>query len=390
MTLEPQPENIELARQTPVWCLLCGSYGLVDVLLNVLLFAPYGAGLRLAGLRGRPLLLVLFCTTLAVELLQMGVIPGRDASVSDLLTNSGGGLLGAWLAARWDHVIDPGPRARRRLVAAGMGAWVVVMVFSAWAVGRQLPRRTYYGQWAPSLAGLQHFEGEVLAVDLEGMQMPRSRMDHWRRVRLALSRDTVHLTVRAVSAAPTRGLAPIFNITDIRGADILMLGQYRDDIMFRLRTRSRALGLRAPTLRVPNALPHPGDTVTIRASWSDDAMQVMVLGRGGVVLREQTLHAALGWTLPLPYEYAFGGETTLLTMLWIAGLVFPLAYWSRGLGPKWDLALAGVVVLGLAGTRWLTSVAVVPWPAWLAAAIGAAAGRRAAQWVLMARRAASP
>src|SRR5690606_9606721 len=94
LTLQPRPELAALSAATPVWCLVCGSYGLVDVVLNVLLFVPLGVGLGLAGVRPRAAIIIVVLTTLTVELLQLTVISGRDSSLSDLVTNTVGGAIG--------------------------------------------------------------------------------------------------------------------------------------------------------------------------------------------------------------------------------------------------------------------------------------------------------
>ena len=49
MTLVPHPELTRESAATPLSCLLCGDYGVVDVFLNILLFIPFGLGLRLIG-----------------------------------------------------------------------------------------------------------------------------------------------------------------------------------------------------------------------------------------------------------------------------------------------------------------------------------------------------
>ncbi len=139
MTLVPHPELTKESARTPLSCLLCGDYGIVDVFLNILLFIPFGFGLRLAGVsrfRGQALLMA---TSLGIELLQMNVIMGRDASLSDFLTNSLGGGLGIWMADHWSDFVFPSPaRARRLRIPAALG-WLAVWVASAWLVEPSMP-----------------------------------------------------------------------------------------------------------------------------------------------------------------------------------------------------------------------------------------------------------
>ena len=104
-TLVPIPQQELAARLTPWWCLICGDHGGQDVINNVLLFIPFALGLRLAGLPSRTVVVTGGLVSLSVELLQWGVVAGRDASLSDVLTNTLGSLVGAMVA------IIPGPAA---------------------------------------------------------------------------------------------------------------------------------------------------------------------------------------------------------------------------------------------------------------------------------------
>ncbi|HEY3013060.1 MAG TPA: hypothetical protein VGJ36_09955, partial [Gemmatimonadales bacterium] len=51
-TLVPLPRQAAAVEATPLWCLICGAHGGVDVVNNVLLFIPVALGLRLMGMRG--------------------------------------------------------------------------------------------------------------------------------------------------------------------------------------------------------------------------------------------------------------------------------------------------------------------------------------------------
>ena len=90
LTLRPVPTQAAASASTPLLCLVCGSNGGADVFLNLLLFAPLGVGLRLAGWRWRSVVATAALVSFAVELLQFTVVTGRDASLSDLVTNTTG------------------------------------------------------------------------------------------------------------------------------------------------------------------------------------------------------------------------------------------------------------------------------------------------------------
>ena len=101
LTLTPQYQ----ATKAPVsLCLLCGDTSILDAILNVLLFIPFGMGLRLAGMSRRRVFAIALLTTVTVETLQYW-IPGRDSSLGDLITNSSGAFIGVICADIWLSLI---------------------------------------------------------------------------------------------------------------------------------------------------------------------------------------------------------------------------------------------------------------------------------------------
>ena len=81
-----------------------------DGVLNIAVFVPAGWLLHAAirdvtlSLRARVLVVGGFCAlfSLAMETVQF-FMPSRYSSLIDVLTNTGGALLGALIAARWGH-----------------------------------------------------------------------------------------------------------------------------------------------------------------------------------------------------------------------------------------------------------------------------------------------
>lgn len=94
-TLYPDPEAAANVALTPLLCLICGVNGGTDVILNLLLFMPFATGLRLSGWSWRRVTVACATLSFGVELCQYLGIPGRDASLSDLLTNTTGGSVAA-------------------------------------------------------------------------------------------------------------------------------------------------------------------------------------------------------------------------------------------------------------------------------------------------------
>ena len=98
-------------------CLVCGSRGSADFLLNIALFMPLGAAL---ARQGRPAARVAWYAALlstAIELSQF-FIPGRDPSVGDVLANTSGAVLGALVVLRARTWLLPAAPAASRLCRA--------------------------------------------------------------------------------------------------------------------------------------------------------------------------------------------------------------------------------------------------------------------------------
>ena len=116
-TLTPLERSPRAAQRPRCFCLVCGDQGGADVVDNLLLFLPLAVGLRLSGRSpGGSRSLAAFLLSFNVELLQYWLVPGRDASLSDLVTNTASGAIGATLV----HL----PRAGSRLPpASGTMPW---------------------------------------------------------------------------------------------------------------------------------------------------------------------------------------------------------------------------------------------------------------------------
>ena len=385
VTLYPTPDDMARVERASFWCLACGELGLVDVLLNVLLFVPYGAALFLLGMPWRKAFILILASTITIELLQLKVVSGREASLSDILTNSLGGSAGFFLARNWRRVASPVPEESQWLMGAALGAWLGVQAFAAWGLHTELPRSLYYGQWAPALAQFDQFTGTVHRVELGQMRLPDGPIADSADLRRALLRESSSLRVNAVSGSPTRRLSPIFSIFDEHQQEILVLGQNGRDAVFRLRTRLHMLRLRNPALTIRNALAgDSGTALALVASRAGGRLRLNV--RSGNNERTQQaegtleLSPSMSWSFLLPYDHGFGGEQRYLTMLWLAAMLFPAGYWSAGATKTSHGTIAVIPVVALtlyAGLRlvplWF-DLAPVDWTEWLAAILGLGSG----------------
>jgi glycopeptide antibiotics resistance protein len=74
---------------------------LLETVANVALFVPFGAALALSGFSTRRSILCGLVLSTSIELAHLLVIPGRTASVDDVLLNTLGTLLGCRLVSEW-------------------------------------------------------------------------------------------------------------------------------------------------------------------------------------------------------------------------------------------------------------------------------------------------
>ena len=139
-----------------------GKSGLVDALLNVLLFVPFGFGLgEKLRERGRSLRFALLATlaagavfSYAIEFAQL-YIPERDSGWEDVFTNGSGSFLGGLLYAllgglvvRWANTVQ---RAVAEWLTPFRFACAIVIYFCLWfGLAVRLQKRTQFSNWKPS------------------------------------------------------------------------------------------------------------------------------------------------------------------------------------------------------------------------------------------------
>ena len=104
-----------------------------------------------------------FILAAGIETLQLTVIPGRDASLSDLLTDTTGGAVGALLASQWRRLILPDHRTARTLCATILVAWTASRFGTALEFAEALRR---------ACPGIE-FGGDQIRFDMPGIDFKR-------------------------------------------------------------------------------------------------------------------------------------------------------------------------------------------------------------------------
>jgi hypothetical protein len=374
-TLIPLHRQVAAAGATPLWCLVCGGYGGADVVLNVLLFVPFAFGLRLLGVPTPVVVAAGAAISFTVELLQLAVIPGRDASLSDLATNTLGSLLGATLGSRLGIILNPSPRQARRLALAAGAIFLALQAGTALLLRPWVPSEPLRGAWGRSLSGAAPFGGKVTSVLVSGSAVHDGSLPVDSHFYARLLRGQVHIELRLVSGPTLPEWSPVFELLGRHGPVVAIFAAGRD-LAFQPPARSYALRLRRPTIRLPAALPpSAGARLQLAAGERRDTLWSTWSRTGVWDRRLQALSPSFGWSLVMPFQYAYGAEVHLLTGLWIAGLLLPVAYWAgRRQGIRPALSLGLLLVAGLGLIPMLMRYPAVHWSEWVAGIAGLGAG----------------
>lgn len=297
-----------------------------------------------------------------VELLQLTVVAGRDASAADLVANTAGGAVGWWVGRGRARLLFPGPARAATAAVTWAGVGIASALLTGWSLPHSLRATTWYGQWAPGEPEPEWFNGEVLAVELGRSQLAHGRQRDSEQRRAELMEDTVRLAARIVGITPPEERLRIVALAD-SGGRMITLTQRGRDLSFGVRTRAAELFLQTPVFRVPDGLPAAlGDTVVVRGLY----------WRGWAQLQGHRSEVSLldGWSLLLPA--AQGGPAALvLTVGWLLLLFAPIGFYGgqvRGIG--WAVAPALLMLIMPVLVAWLTRT---PLPALWEVAVGATA-----------------
>ncbi len=376
-TLTPVRDLRGRALATPLLCLICGDYGGADVAANLLLFLPLALGLRLSGQSWGRTVLVCGLLSFTVELLQLRVVSGRDASLSDLLTNTTSAAIGATLGGFLPRMVAPRPRAAGVFLASGTALLLILLSASAWLLTPWMPDGPVSSGWAHVAPGFDVFAGGVEIVHLNGAPMPPDGAPaDPAALRRRLAAGSFVLEADVISGVPVDYRSWIYTLR-VRSDRALTLTQFERQA--RIDVPARALGFRLflPAVSLPEGLPErTGVPVRLTASGREGRVRLTSDYAGRERSVELTISPAYGWIMVLPFDLASGTRVRWITALGLVLAVLPLGFWARHTGRPW-VALAGLVaalVLALAVIPAAAGFPPVHWSEWLAGALGAAGG----------------
>jgi hypothetical protein len=384
-TLTPIPG----APSTPgPFCIACGELGTLDFVLNVGMFFPLGFAVSLADSAKRwfwyPIAL-----SLVVELLQLRVVSGRDASLSDLLANSLGGLVGI-AAVRWGRSTET-HRLWRAGAAAGLAFPLVLSGFFSWALRPAQVSERVWTQIQPRRRGYHFFEGTV-AVDMLGRSWRNGvGIDPGDHPSLESGLTAATLTVhRPRGMFPRRKL--LFRLTG-KERVYFQVAQDFEDATARVAQNATSLGLRGATFRLPQTFAQPDTDLVIRVRVATDRVELESSGtvRGKRAVR-LPVTVARGWEVLSPMSFPSPRTDALLRHGWLV-VAFAIAGVLAVGGLPTAVGLAGVsaaIVAALFLVPQLAGLARATVPEFLCAAGGAVLGALGAQGLSHLRRRRAP
>jgi VanZ family protein len=388
-TMIPQPP----APIASHFCLLCGSFGTVDAILNVLLFIPLGVGLALTGVASKRAVLAMLALSTLIETAQLLLIAGRDATVGDILTNTLGGAFGFTIARFAPVWLRPSRRVAFALSAGSIALWVAIQAVSAYGFSPAFPNSGYFGEIAPRLGGFDQFPGRVVGANVGNVVVPETRFEDTQAVREQLLEGAM-IGTTVLSAGRTDRLAPIVRVADDRQREIVLLAQDGTNMVFEARTGASVLHLRPPFFVLPAVFTSTSlvdgdaaDTLSLSAQYVTRAVRLSAQSGRAANAQMIPVSSSLGWTMFLPFRWYIGATRPerIFGVIWIAGLLVVAGYWGAGLigvstvdrRIAWVTPFAvavAVLYIGLALVPKLFGLPVALPGDWLAAVAGIALG----------------
>jgi len=322
------------------------------------LLAPVGVGLRLRGWRPAAILGCVVALSGGIELLQLLLPIGRDASVLDVVANTVGAAIAAAVAPSISRALGVSTTQARWFAVAALAGWGAQAAMTAWALQRDVPATAqYYGQWAHVFTSTVPLTGVVTAFTIQDRPVSDDPVTHTDSLRATLAGDTVMLQLMVSDLGPARGRAQIAGVTDGEGNLVAGFERERCRVRFRMRTRGERLGLRALSVVVPTSCRLEAGVTGIEGRATRASLAMAASWTGAKRQATLALTPSLAWRLFVPSGWPAGLWDVLGSIGWLALWGVPLAFLLRAAAPGRVARAALVYVIGLGGVVALVAVA---------------------------------
>jgi hypothetical protein len=329
LTLSPQPVTNGPPLSAFNWCAACGDYAGNDVLNNILLFMPLGMAFAWRGWRAGTRAITAATISLVIELLQVAVIPGRFGSLSDILTNTTGAVLGGAIVWHWRFWVRPSARQARGLAVSTGFVCAGILAITAYFLRLAVPPLApLHGQWTPD-RGVP-FPGHLIAAAVDGTPLPKARLApaDAAAFRAASANGAVGMRVDIETGDPVReGFAPIARLVSRREV-YLVIGQVPGGFVLAPSLESRAFGFRTLAVRLQVPGLRAGEALAIDGRVDRRRIALTVDRAGSTLTTHEDFTVGWGWALLVPHTMAMSGPLRVVSMLWLAVLALPSAYYA--------------------------------------------------------------
>jgi hypothetical protein len=330
---------------------LCGETAGTDALLNVLLFVPLGA-LLVGGRRQKRAVVVAALLSSTIEVLQFHFISGRSGNIADVVANTTGAWLGAFM---WSHRAVPSTKLARRLVLIWQGVYLAFLPAALWLIRTNLPRGQVYAQTAATLGPPSTFHGKVLRTTVnDGTVNAPERFELSRR-------DAIDVGVLVAVSGPPPETFVVFRIADGAESEILRISGRADFLEGRVRTNWARVRFRPALVREYCEITPGTNAVRVTATaWTVGLEAESPTGARCSVRRVRGPGSL--WQVVWPFERGPRSKASiLLADLTFSTLIFlPLGFFAvlgRLTNREWTVATLVTLAAGLVAAFFQQSTA---------------------------------
>ena len=313
----------------PFACIFCGTLGGVDFLLNTVLFVPFGLAIYWLLGSKRATVAAGFAFTLVIEALQWQFIPGRDASLGDLVANTLGTVVGVMLAVLGSAGLYAIGRRARILAASFAVFGSLVIVVTGWLLQPAGVRHALAVQWKASRPNMDDFAGDVRKALVNGTRIYPFQ---WIGPREFLEPGSLTVSVEADisrGAAPTARQSIIVRLAN-RFEEGFLLGQWKDAVIVRSHQVAEKLRFRSLLVGFDGVLEAEGtaDYITMKATSNPRAISLLLTEGREATRLDVRRSVGLGWTLILPWDVAVTPRWWVANAAWLAALLLPVGFFT--------------------------------------------------------------